>query len=617
MSDQSALISKDNKTSNDKEKKEKDKDLLPVYLTIYRAFSYSFCHPLLLITIYTLIIVINTLSAYNPGLGEQLVYILSDPNKADGVTMIILERFAIEIIIAILDSLKDYIQPIFGQKVERKIRIEFYQSLIEKDVEFYDNKKVGEITNKLNSDVSDIKSLAVSNVSGLVSRVSTLVVSAIIMMYISPGLALLAVICTIPRVGVVYFFKDIFKDGWKNLSKLRGETNSVATEALSSIRTVKAFSTEKKELNKYIKSVDHYFKVHKDLSLKDAVYYLGIHFLRMLLVCSITLYGAYLVKNTKITGYQLTRFLTEARQFSQSILVLEDYVKRIIGSVGTAQLIFKELDTKPKISSTKGAIIPEKDGLHSNITLKNASFSYSTKPDVQVMNKVNLTIKKGEHVAIVGESGGGKSTLISLLQRLYDPTHGEILIGNHNIKDLDYKWLRSRIGIIPQDPVLFSGTIEENIVYGVDIYGDDDVDKAMNGAHMKKFVNDKSLFPEGLQSNVGERGNKLSGGQKQRVAIARALIKKPDILILDEATSSLDAESEHQVMEGLGKFVKSQKQTVIIVTHRLSTIKHCDRIIVFKNGDIAEEGNHDELLLRNGAYANLINSQYHSKVKTE
>ena len=614
MSDRSTLISQGGKKSKEKEK---DNKSTPIYQTVYRAFSYSFSYPLLLISVYSLIIAISLLSTYNPGLGEQLVHILGDSNKADQVTMIIFQRFAVEAILAILEALKNYAQPIFSQKVEKKMQTDFYRSLMEKDIEYYDSKKVGEISNKLNTDITTLKVLAVTNVSGLVNRGFTLVGSFIFMMNLSPGLAFLAAILTLPRVGVVYYFKDYFKEGHKVISKLRGETNSVATEALSSMRTIKAFSGESKELKKYVKSFGNFMDANRDLSYKETLYYLGLHFLRIILFCSITLYGVFLVKNTDLTAYQLSRLIGYARQFSQASVVLEENIKRIVSSVGGAQRIFKELDAKPKIFCNKEAIISEKDGLRSDISLKNVSFSYSTKPDVQVMNNVNLTIKKGEHIAIVGESGGGKSTLISLLQRLYDPVQGEIRIGNHNIKDIDYKWLRSRIGVIPQEPVLFSGTIEENIVYGVDVYGDDDVDKAMNGAHMKKFVNDKSLFPEGLQSNVGERGNKLSGGQKQRVAIARALIKKPDILILDEATSSLDAESEHQVMEGLGKFVKSQKQTVIIVTHRLSTIKHCDRIIVFKNGDIVEEGAHDELLLRDGAYTNLINSQYHSKVKTE
>ena len=203
------------------------------------------------------------------------------------------------------------------------------------------------------------------------------------------------------------------------------------------------------------------------------------------------------------------------------------------------------------------------------------------------------------------------STLIGLLQRLYDPTEGSILVDGCNLKEFDLKWLHSKIGVISQDPGLFSGTFEENITYGLNMYSDDDLTKAIDGSYMKKYVYDKNHFPDGLQSNIGERGDKLSGGQKQRVAIARALIKKPDLLILDEATSALDVESEHEIMKGIEKLLKNRSQTVIVIAHRLTTIKHCDRIVVMEDGKIVEEGDHNSLIEKEkGVYKGLV--QRHS-----
>jgi len=320
------------------------------------------------------------------------------------------------------------------------------------------------------------------------------------------------------------------------------------------------------------------------------------------------LQGANIVLNGQLTAFQLSRFIAYSRDFARAFLMMEGILKKINSSLTNAERIFKELDTRPKINPNEDKIVYEKE-VRGEIVFKDVAFSYPNKKDVQVLKKLNLSIKKGEHVAIVGESGGGKSTIVSLLQRLYDPTKGEILIDGKSLKDYNLKWLHSRMGLISQEPSLFSGTIEENVVYGVDKYTEEDLDNAVINAYMKKFVEDKNLFPEGLQSNVGERGNKLSGGQKQRVAIARALIKKPDILILDEATSALDADSEYQIMKGLENLLKNKTQTVIVIAHRLSTIMHCDTIAVCKNGEIIEKGSHSELVEKNGVYKNLVEMQ--------
>ncbi len=253
-------------------------------------------------------------------------------------------------------------------------------------------------------------------------------------------------------------------------------------------------------------------------------------------------------------------------------------------------------------------IVYEK-AVRGEITFRNVSFAYPIKSHVKVLKGISLDIKKGEHVAIVGGSGSGKSTIITLLQRLYDPTEGEILIDGKNLKEYNLRWLHSRMGLISQDPSLFSGSIEENVTYGVENYDKGELDQAITSAYMKAFVDDPNLFPEGLETNVGERGNRLSGGQKQRVAIARALMKKPDILILDEATSALDADSEYQIMRGLEDLLKNKTQTVIVIAHRLSTIMHCDTIVVCQNGEIVEKGTHMELIEVEDVYRNLVEKQ--------
>lgn len=237
---------------------------------------------------------------------------------------------------------------------------------------------------------------------------------------------------------------------------------------------------------------------------------------------------------------------------------------------------------------------------------------------------IQLDNEKNRVIALCGTSGCGKSSIIQLVERFYDPMEGEILFNGHNLKDLDHKWYHEQVAIVQQEPVLFSGTIQDNILYGLELAGKSEaevtemMDEACKSANAFVFINDKAQFPEGYNTVVGERGVKLSGGQKQRIAIARALIRKPKVLLLDEATSALDAESEHQVQQALDELIKSGKQTVIVVAHRLSTIRDADEIICMQHGTVMERGNHEELIKLNGIYKNLVSRQLiESEIKEE
>jgi len=584
---------------------------------LYRAFSYSLNYPLLMLIVYLLMFANSMLNTYNPGLGEQLIHILTQNDVSEHLTKAVLTRFGIDILIAIVECLLYYSRARLALKVERKIQGEFYNSLLNKDVEYFDQKKIGDLTSRINTDLQSVKSLGITDISGLFQKGFTLLGSLVFMLNLSPKLFILYLIMLTPRVGLLWSFKDKFRQFHQKLNKLKGDANSIATETFLNIRTVKSFSTEEKEFMKYDKKLDEYQEAHDSLAKKELLHEIGKHFFKTIMFVAITLQGASIVLNKELTPYQLSRFIGLTRDFSRAFLMLEGNVKRIISSLANAERIFKELDAKPKVTPNEDKIVYEKD-VRGEVIFKDVSFSYPTKKEVQVLKKINLNIKKGEHVALVGESGGGKSTIVALLQRFYDPTNGEILIDGKNLKDYNLKWLHSRMGLISQDPALFSGTIEDNIVYGVDKYTSEDVDNAVNHSYMKKFVEDKNLFPEGLNSNVGERGNKLSGGQKQRVAIARALIKKPDILILDEATSALDADSEYQIMKGLENLLKNKSQTVIVIAHRLSTIMHCDTIVVCKSGEIIEKGTHHELIEKDGIYRNLVEMQLSPmKIKSE
>jgi ATP-binding cassette subfamily B protein len=273
-----------------------------------------------------------------------------------------------------------------------------------------------------------------------------------------------------------------------------------------------------------------------------------------------------------------------------------------MNATGASSRIFQILNRTPLISNEKGRTL---ESLKGKITLRNIQFSYPTRPDYRVFENLSLSIEEGEAIALVGKSGSGKSTIAALIQRLYDPDSGEICIDGADITDLSAGWLRRQIGTVSQEPILMSTSIKENISYGKPDAGDAEIERAAEFAFAADFI---SGFPEKYDTLVGERGVQLSGGQKQRIAIARAMLKDPQILILDEATSALDAESEELVQKALKNLMKGR--TVLIIAHRLSTIKNTDRVIVLSNGEIVEEGPHQELVsMSDGVYFQLVQKQ--------
>ena len=312
------------------------------------------------------------------------------------------------------------------------------------------------------------------------------------------------------------------------------------------------------------------------------------------------------------------KYITE---FTNSLNYLTNTITSTLNGIVEWKKFLELYDIEPKIVSKKDAIIPDEDKIEKekekggenkkglNIEFKNVSFSYPTKKDAPILNNLSFEIPSGKTVAFVGYSGSGKTTIASLIQRFYDINNGEIKINSINIKDLDLKWLRKNISVVSQEPILNSGTIKDNILYGVDKYSEEMFNYVCKLSMVDTFVENKRIFPEGYDTICGERGAVLSGGQKQRIAIARAIMKNAKIMIFDEATSALDSESESTVQKSIENIVKNDNITTIIIAHRLSTIKKADCIFVLNKGEICEFGTHKELLEKNGIYKSLINNQ--------
>lgn len=312
-----------------------------------------------------------------------------------------------------------------------------------------------------------------------------------------------------------------------------------------------------------------------------------------------------MVIHKELTIGELSSYLMYTIMLALTIAFLSSAIGDISNSMAACERVFEIIDYNQKIRIGEGERLPTFTG---HLQFKDVSFRYPTKPEVEVLTNINLDIKPGDVIAIVGSSGSGKSSIVSLIERFYDVSQGQYLVDDVNIKDLDLKWVHDQIGYVAQEPALFSGSIDENIKYGGD-YTDQQRDAAADLAYASEFINNKDLFPEGYATKVGEKGVKLSGGQKQRIAIARALIRNPKVLIFDEATSALDAESEAQVQEAIEKIMTNCKTTMIIIAHRLSTVIKCPRILVMKEGQIVEEGPHEVLVAKNGVYKALIEKQ--------
>jgi len=384
------------------------------------------------------------------------------------------------------------------------------------------------------------------------------------------------------------------------------DSTAVAEDALGAIRIVKAFAREVYEVGRYSESVENLFRTSRKKILLTSLFWSGISVMFMTTLVIIFWFGGLEVLAGRLTTGDLVAFIFYAFAISRSISQMSRLYTDINTAVGASDRIFELLDEVPEIEDAVDAVSLEK--IDGKVTFEEVRFAYEK--GRSVLKDINLEIKAGETIAVVGPSGAGKTTLINLIPRFFDPQRGRILIDGIDIRNIQKKSLREQIAIVPQDVHLFGTSIKENIRYGRLDATSEDIAQAAADANALEFI---QQIPEGLDAKVGEKGVKLSGGQRQRLAIARALLKDPGILLLDEATSSLDSESEAQVQEALERLMKNR--TTFIIAHRLSTVQHADRIVVIEQGEIVQKGTHDELLAKGGLYKKLYDMQFREDVE--
>jgi ABC transporter fused permease/ATP-binding protein len=521
------------------------------------------------------------------------------------INQITLILFGVLIFQAIFSFFRIYLFTKVSERSMLDIRRDVFSRIITLSVSFLEQRRVGELTSRITSDVAQLQGLLSFTIAELFRQVATLVVGLGILFYTSWKLTLF-MLATFPLLVIAsVFFGRYMRRLSKKAQDELAAANVVAEETLQSVNVVKAFTNEHVEVKRYATILEKVV----DLSMEAAAFRGGfISFIIFALfggIVGVVWYGAGLVESGEFGLSDLFTFILYTTFIGASISGMGDLYAQINKTVGASERIFEILEETPEVTLEESER-PLQQPINGDISYRDIHFSYPSRPDLPVLKGLSLDIKAGEKIALVGYSGAGKSTIIQLLMRFYNYNSGEILVDGKPLTSYGISELRKNIAIVPQEVMLFGGTIYENISYGRPSATREEIYDAAKKAHALEFID---TFPEKFETIVGERGVKLSGGQRQRIAIARAVLKDPKILILDEATSSLDAESEQLVQVALNELM--QNRTSIVIAHRLATIRKVDRIYVIREGQIAESGSHQELsLLDKGLYASLIKLQF-------
>ncbi|MDY2636522.1 MAG: lipid A export permease/ATP-binding protein MsbA [Phascolarctobacterium sp.] len=543
-------------------------------------------------------------TAYLPWIIKDMVDQVLKEKNTEMLNWIVISIIVVFIIRGISFYGQSYLMNYVGQRVIIDIRKAVFEKLQRLSLSFYDKNKTGTIMSYVTNDVNALQAAMVENVVEMVTESVILIASIVMMIYLDWRLFLVT-FSTFPVVllFIDQFGKRIRKSG-SRIQEATADITSVLQETVSSARVIKSFVREEYEINRFDHENIKNFRANMKYAQLSATLTPTIEFVAAVGVTIILWYGGNSVIDGKITAGSLVAFLTYAVNISNPIKRLSRVIGNIQKALAAAQRVFDVLDLPETIHNAPDAkALPMVKG---NVRFENVSFAYN--PGEQVLNNVSFDVKPGQMIAFVGPSGAGKSTVASLLPRFYDVTDGSITIDGEDIRRVTLKSLREQVGIVPQETVLFNGSVYDNILYGRLDATKEEVEAAAKAANAHNFIME---LPQGYQTMLGDRGVNISGGQRQRISIARAILKNPQILILDEATSALDTESERVVQEALDRLMIGR--TSFVIAHRLSTIKNADKIMVLEKGCLAEEGTHDELMAKDGLYAHLYKIQYRSK----
>ncbi len=501
----------------------------------------------------------------------------------------------------------NYRRIVVNNKVEQKVvfdmRSQVYRALQKLSPKYFENRSTGELMSRVNDDVNYVERIFIDGVEQVVTAVLTLIGITLILFYLHWKLALVALVPIPLLIWGAAKYTTRAHNLYHLVRERAAKMNAALQDSISGIRETHAFNRQLHEIKRFNQRSQDYCDGTLKVMRLWAIYSPTMMFLGSLGTVFILLYGIGLVQAGAITVGSLVAFIGYLALFYTPINQLHQVNHMLQHALASSDRLFEIIDAVPDISDTPDAILPSTN-VQGVIEFDHVSFSYiKGKPTIK---DVSLHIKAGEEIALVGHTGSGKSTLIKLLMRFYDVDSGSIRIDQYDTKNLQLAFLREQIGLVSQDPFLFNGTVAENILYGDIEASRDRVVQSAEAAHADDFI--KNL-PEGYDTLVGERGVKLSGGEKHRIAIARAFLKNPPILVLDEATSTVDTETEAKIKDAIKHLMASR--TTFIIAHRLSTLENADRILVLKDGHLVESGTHDDLISRDSEYNNLFRNQIH------
>ncbi len=488
-----------------------------------------------------------------------------------------------------------------GERVVADLRRKLFDALLRQEIAFFDQRRTGELLNRLSADTATVQNAVSVNISEAL-RAITMVVAGITLLAVTSLRLTALMLAVVPPVaiGAVVWGRYV-RSLSRQAQDALAEAGEVASETLGGIRTVRAFAAEPGESARYASAVERAFDIARRRIRLSGLFFGASSLAGFGAAVAVLWYGGRLVLDEAMSVGELSAFLLYTLFVAMALGTMSGLWAEFSRALGAATRIFELLDRTPSMAPGGDAVARRP----SHLSLRGVRFAYPSRPDDPVLQDIDLDVSRGEVVALVGPSGAGKSTIAALVSRLYDPEQGAVLFDGVDLRSLNADEVRRQVGVVRQEPILFSTSVADNIRYARPGATDDQVEDAARAAFADGFIRE---FPHGYDTNVGERGIQLSGGQKQRVAIARALLQDPAILVLDEATSALDAESEHRVQAALERLM--QGRITLVIAHRLSTVKDADRVVVIDDGRVVQSGTHDELVSQAGLYRTLVERQF-------